>query len=157
MKQPRVPEYREADGTAKYLRTLSLFLKDFSLETWKNVQNLLKEVGVEPEPDEDGMYAFHINEDGHLICTYDSTRPPPLSINENGHLIYTVSSGKWIDLGRVVGEGSGSFDTDETLMWKNGRLCVNTAEDVEADNTLPITSAAVHTTVGNIEAILKTI
>lgn len=36
-------------------------------------------------------------------------------------------------------------------------LEVNTAEDVEQDNTLPITSAAVYTTVGNIEALLSTI
>lgn len=36
-------------------------------------------------------------------------------------------------------------------------LEVNCADDVEQDNTLPITSAAVHTTVGNIDAVLKTI
>lgn len=36
-------------------------------------------------------------------------------------------------------------------------LEVNTADDVEQDNTLPITSAAVYTTVGNIEALLSTI
>lgn len=37
-----------------------------------------------------GMYAFHIDENGHLICTYDTSDPPPLSIDENGHLIYTI-------------------------------------------------------------------
>lgn len=36
-------------------------------------------------------------------------------------------------------------------------LSVDTADAVEQDNTLPITSAAVHTTVGNIELLLKTI
>lgn len=36
-------------------------------------------------------------------------------------------------------------------------LEVNTANTVEADNTLPITAAAVHTTVGNIDALLQTI
>lgn len=56
------------------------------------------------------------------------------------------------------GGGSGtSFTTDETLTLKNGILGVNTAKAVEADNTLPITSAAVHTTVGNIEVLLQTI
>lgn len=49
------------------------------------------------------------------------------------------------------------FTTDETLTLENGVLSVNTAEDVEQDNTLPITSAAVHTTVGNIEVLLATI
>lgn len=49
------------------------------------------------------------------------------------------------------------FETDETLTLKNGILSVNTADIVEQDNTLPITSAAVHTTVGNIEALLSAI
>ena len=34
---------------------------------------------------------------------------------------------------------------------------VETTDDVEAGNTLPITSAGVYKTVGNIEALLKTI
>ena len=37
-----------------------------------------------------GMFAFHIDESGHLICTYDGSDPPPLSIDENGHLIWTL-------------------------------------------------------------------
>lgn len=56
-------------------------------------------------------------------------------------------------------EGGVNFTTDESLTLdpETGVLSVNTAEQVEADNTLPITSAAVHTVVGNIEALLKTI
>ena len=50
-----------------------------------------------------------------------------------------------------------SFETNDTLQLKDGILSVNTADVVEEDNTLPITSAAVFTTVGNIEALLKTI
>lgn len=38
-----------------------------------------------------------------------------------------------------------------------GRLSVDTANEVGKDNTKPITSAAVHTTVGNIEILLETI
>ena len=53
--------------------------------------------------------------------------------------------------------GSASFKTDETLTLKDGILSVNTADAVEADNTLPVTSAAVQTTVGNIEVLLQTI
>lgn len=49
------------------------------------------------------------------------------------------------------------FETDETLTLKDGILSVNRAEEVEQDNTLPITSAAVYSTVGNISAILDTI
>ena len=47
--------------------------------------------------------------------------------------------------------------TDETLRYENGVLGVNTALDAEQDNTLPITSAAVYETLGNIELLLGTI
>lgn len=49
------------------------------------------------------------------------------------------------------------FETDNTLTLKDGILSVNTTNDMEQDNTLPITSAGVFATVGNIEALLKTI
>ena len=48
--------------------------------------------------------------------------------------------------------------TDNTLKFsEKGVLGVNTVNVVEKDNTLPITAAAVHTTVGNIEVLLGTI
>lgn len=49
------------------------------------------------------------------------------------------------------------FETDKTLILKGGILSVNTADVVEEDNTLPVTSAAVQVVVGNIGAILDTI
>lgn len=49
------------------------------------------------------------------------------------------------------------FETDETLILKDGVLSVNTTDTVAEDNTLPITSAAVAVTVGNIEVLLNTI
>lgn len=49
------------------------------------------------------------------------------------------------------------FETDHTLTLQDGILSVNTTNDMEQDNTLPITSAGVYATVGNIEALLKTI
>lgn len=55
------------------------------------------------------------------------------------------------------GGGGYTFTLDETLRLKDGVLGVNTSNAPEQDNTLPITSAAVAATVGNIEAILKTI
>ncbi|MGM9590622.1 MAG: hypothetical protein ACI3V0_10685 [Faecousia sp.] len=58
-----------------------------------------------------------------------------------------------------LGSGGGgvNFTVDETLTLKDGVLSVNTADAVEADNTLPVTSAAVNTTVGNIEILLAMI
>lgn len=53
--------------------------------------------------------------------------------------------------------GNVDFQVDETLSLKDGILSVNTTNDMEQDNTLPITSAGVFATVGNIEALLKTI
>jgi hypothetical protein len=56
------------------------------------------------------------------------------------------------------GGGGTNFTTDETLtLSKDGVLSVNTADSAEQDNTLPITSAAVHTQLGNIEILLETI
>ena len=54
--------------------------------------------------------------------------------------------------------GGVEFTTDFTLTLSDENvLSVNRAFSVEQDNTLPITSAAVHETVGNINALLATI
>lgn len=64
---------------------------------------------------------------------------------------------KYLDNNPV--EAGVKFTTDETLTLNpdTGILSVNVADVVEADNTLPVTSAAVYTVVGNIGAILDTI
>lgn len=38
-KQPRVPEYRENEGTTKHLKALTLFLKDFCQDVWTASRN----------------------------------------------------------------------------------------------------------------------
>ncbi len=53
--------------------------------------------------------------------------------------------------------GNVQLQTDETLTMRDGILSVNMAQAAEEDNTLPITSAAVYTAVGNIEILLGTI
>lgn len=57
----------------------------------------------------------------------------------------------------ISGGGGANFETDHTLTLKDGVLKVNTANDAEADNTLPITAGAVYTQLGNIEILLETI
>lgn len=68
---------------------------------------------------------------------------------------YTIQPG-----GTLAQEGSGEGGLpklDDTLkIDSDGKLGVNMATEV-ADKTLPITAAAVNTTVGNIEALLQTI
>lgn len=59
--------------------------------------------------------------------------------------------------GQFDGEDGTQFVTDETLSLQNGVLSVNRATEPDLDNTLPITAAAVATTVGNIEILLQTI
>ncbi len=46
---------------------------------------------------------------------------------------------------------------DNLIIDGEGRLSVDTANEASQDNTKPITSAAVHTVVGNIEVLLSTI
>ena len=49
----------------------------------------------------------------------------------------------------------GSLSIGNGLKWESARkLAVDTADRVERDNTKPVTSAAVHTEIGNIEALL---
>ena len=55
-------------------------------------------------------------------------------------------------------QASSDFSLGHALMWdKQGRLAVQVADEAEADSTLPITAAAVHTELGNIEILLQTI
>lgn len=56
------------------------------------------------------------------------------------------------------GSGGVNFTPGNALeLTSDGKLNVLTADKAEEDNTLPITSAAVATTVGNIEILLATI
>ena len=48
------------------------------------------------------------------------------------------------------------FDNN-TLRHEDGKLSVRTTNEVNKDNTLPITSAGVAVQVGNIEVLLNTI
>lgn len=65
-----------------------------------------------------------------------------------------------IALVNSIGQDGGgvAFTTDQTLtLDENHVLRVNTTNNTEEDNTLPITSAGVFTQVGNINALLETI
>lgn len=55
------------------------------------------------------------------------------------------------------GGGAGGYAIGDGLKVENGKLSVDTATSVEQDNTKPITSGAVYTAVGNINALLATI
>lgn len=80
-----------------------------------------------------------------------------LVVTETSAQWYKITVNKTLEPESSGGSGGVEFRTDETLSLKDGVLKVNTASTAEADNTLPITSAAVNTVVGNINALLETI
>ena len=84
-----------------------------------------------------------------------TTLPNPKSLTFTGAVEGTYDGSNPLTV--EIPTGGVQFTTDETLSLKDGVLSVRTAQQPEPDNTLPITSAAVHTTVGNIEIILQTI
>ena len=84
-----------------------------------------------------------------------TTLPNPQSLTFTGAVEGTYDGSKPLTV--EIPTGGVQFTTDETLSLKDGVLSVRTAQEPEPDNTLPITSAAVHTVVGNIEIILQTI
>ena len=107
-----------------------------------------------------GYYIPNVSEDGVLSWTAtEETMPPVPSANIAGPKgdDYVLTEEDKKEIAGMVPSGGVSFTTDETLYLENGVLGVNTATYVEGDNTLPITSAAVFETVGNIEILLKTI
>lgn len=71
---------------------------------------------------------------------------------------FAESDGKPTYDGKVLGGGgTGGYAIGDGLKVENGKLSVDTATVAEQDNTKPITSGAVYTAVGNINALLATI
>lgn len=84
---------------------------------------------------------------------------PPKPGNNGFWLIYNPETGEYEESDIPLPEGGGfPYQIGHGLkVTGTNTLEVDTATDVEQDNTLPITSAAVYTTVGNIEILLGTI
>ena len=84
-------------------------------------------------------------------------------VGSNGNWqIWNPESGQYEDSGYPAsggGSGGGSYVIGSGLKLdaSTNTLSVDVATSVEEDNTKPITSAAVHTTVGNIQTLLETI
>ena len=87
-----------------------------------------------------------------------NNNPPKPGVN--GYwMIYNPETGEYEESDIPLPEGGGfPYQIGNGLKVTGGdTLEVDTATNVEEDNTLPITSAAVYTTVGNIEILLGTI
>jgi uncharacterized protein Yka (UPF0111/DUF47 family) len=44
LKQPRVPEYAESDGMGAYIRKLVIFLKEYCMGSWREIENQRREI-----------------------------------------------------------------------------------------------------------------
>lgn len=89
----------------------------------------------------------------------DINNNPPKPGPDGNWMIYNPDTGEY-DESDIPLPGGGGFGYEIGHGLKvtgTNTLEVDTATDVEQDNTLPITSAAVYTTVGNIEILLGTI
>lgn len=80
-------------------------------------------------------------------------------IGENGNWeIWDPETGEYKDSGfPATGSGGGGYKIGDGLKLENGVLSVDTAAEVQQDNTKPVTSAAVYTQLGNVEALLASI
>lgn len=97
-------------------------------------------------------------------ATIDNVDEYTITMTDGSSYTFTVTNGSG-------GGGGGSADVpiasdtvagivrvgENLKISADGVLSVDTATAVEEDNTRPVTSAAVQTTVGNIEILLKTI
>ena len=149
----------------------------------ERIETLEKE---ESAAGEDGAtFTPSVDTDGNLSWTNDKGLENPATVNIKGAkgddgdagaagvscthswsgTTLTVTSASGTSSADLKGEkgdkgdkGDGvSFTTDASLTLENDVLKVNTANAVEADNTLPVTSAAVYELVGDIESLLATI
>ena len=90
------------------------------------------------------------------IASLNSHPPKP---GADGYwLLYNPDTGAYEESDIPLPDGGGmGYEIGSGLKVTGNTLEVDTATDVEQDNTRPITSAAVYTTVGNIEILLGTI
>lgn len=78
-------------------------------------------------------------------------------VSARGESPYIGSNGNWwvgeSDTG-VSAAGGAGYQIGDGLKVEGGVLSVDTADAVEQDNSKPVTSAAVHAEIGNIEVLL---
>lgn len=88
----------------------------------------------------------------------DMNEHPPTPGPNGTWMIWSTSTGQYEE-SEIPLPSSGGYRIGGGLKLdvETNTLSVDTADEVEEDNTLPITSAAVYTTVGNIEVLLGTI
>lgn len=98
--------------------------------------------------------------DYESLANRPSSMKNPYPIRFTGAVSKTYDGSQGVEVNIPTGGGGGtSYVIGDGLKLdpESNTLSVDTANAVEQDNTLPVTSAAVYTTVGNIETLLGTI
>ena len=115
MKQPRVPEYREADGVSRYIKLLILFLKDFSMSVWtannqrkKEIEAVSKSIPEMPEIPEVDYPVTSVNK---------KTGDVELSADDVGAL---AKNGTALDSEKLGGKNSDEYATADQGMPSGG-------------------------------------
>lgn len=111
----------------------------------------------DPTPDEWQQYVAAVKQYADQAQKAADKIPTPTPADE-GKSVVARADGTY-GLALIQGGGGGvGYNIGHGLKVTGGNtLEVDTAEAVEQDNTLPVTSAAVYTEVGNIDALLQTI
>ena len=111
----------------------------------------------DPTPDEWQQYVAAVKQYADQAQKAADKIPNPTPADE-GKSVVARADGSY-GLALIQGGGGGvGYNIGHGLKVTGGdTLEVDTAEVVEKDNTLPVTSAAVYTEVGNINALLQTI
>jgi len=110
-----------------------------------------------PTPDQWQQYVAAVKQYADQAQKAADKIPNPTPADE-GKSVVARADGTY-GLALIQGGGGGvGYNIGHGLKVTGGdTLEVDTAEAVEQDNTLPVTSAAVYTEVGNIDALLQTI
>lgn len=104
-----------------------------------------------PQPSEWEQYVTRMQQALDAAVPPDGSAGQVLTKTPDGNVwAYPSGGGGGTGGGYIIGAGL-RLDPGSNV------LSVDTADAVEADNTRPVTSAAVYTTVGNIDALLTTI
>lgn len=80
---------------------------------------------------------------------------PPIPGGNGFWEVWDLESGRYVESLFPLPAGTGGFRVGNGLRMENGVLSVDAAEQVEEDNTKPVTSAAVYVEIGNIESLLR--
>lgn len=97
----------------------------------------------------DGELSLNLNNDGDMSLD--------IPVDGESGLITVIERGETILRPATRTTLGGIIVGDDLQITQSGVLSVTKANAVEQDNTRPITSAAVFTEIGNIDALLQTI